>query len=171
MVPGEKRVGRISKPYGLQGQVMVNLDPFTGEGIQPDNPLFIDLDGQRVPFFVEEFDPVSPDQAIIKFEFLNSVEEARQVSGCEVYFDMSKKSGAPEGEGDYRIVIGYEAYDLEAGYLGKVTGYMDHGMNPVMIIDYRGRELLVPAATNLIAHINPLEKSIHFRLPEGLTSL
>ncbi len=170
-VPGEMKAGRISKPYGLQGQVIINLDPNAGERIKEDNPLFINMDGQRVPFFVEEFEMISPDQAIIKFEFIEGVEDAKGFNGCEVYFDISVMPEPSRNREDFSALIGYDAFDMEEGHLGKVTGYADHEMNPVMIIESPGKELLVPAPGNFVIRIDHKGHSIHFRLPVGLTSL
>ena len=92
LVPDGAKAGKISKPYGLRGEVHIILEPEAGNYIEPDYPLFIDLDGQRVPFFVEEVELVSADQAIIKFEFVQSLEEARTISGCKLYFDPDRVS-------------------------------------------------------------------------------
>ncbi|MEN8230810.1 MAG: ribosome maturation factor RimM [Bacteroidota bacterium] len=170
-VPGGAKAGKISKPYGLQGRVNMILDPEAGKHIEIDNPLFINIDGQRVPFFVEDFEPVSLDQAIVKFEFINSVEEAREVSGCEVYLDPSQKSASKSGMKDYSAAVGYDAFDQDVGYLGKITDFIQHDMNPVLMVDYKGKELMVPAVDELIQQINHKERSIYFHLPEGLTTL
>jgi len=41
----------------------------------------------------------------------------------------------------------------------------------MFVIQYEGKELMVPAVRNFIDHINPEEQSVQFNLPEGLTSL
>ena len=170
-VPGGVKAGKISKPNGLQGRVNMILDPEAGKHIETDNPLFINIDGQRVPFFVEDYEPVSLDQAIVKFEFINSVEEAREVSGCEVYLDPLKKLASQGTIKDYNDVVGYDAFDQDMGYLGKVIDFIQHDMNPVLMVDYKGKELMVPAVDDLIQQINHKKESIYFHLPEGLTTL
>ena len=170
-VQGGVKAGKISKPYGLHGEVNVILDPETGKQIETDRPLFINIDGQRVPFLVEEFDQVSSDQAIVKFEFIDNVEQARAVSGCEIYYDLLKRPAAQQGQNDYSELIGYRAIDRKMGYLGMIVDFMQHDINPLFMIDYEGKELLIPAADELIEQINHKEQSIHFLLPEGLTTL
>ena len=169
-VQGGVKAGKISKPYGLHGELNMILEPEAGQ-IEINNPLFINIDGQRVPFFVEEFDPVSLDQAIVKFELIDNIEQARAVSGCEVYFNSKKGPAAQDVENDFSALIGYDAFDHKVGYLGKVTDFVQHDMNPVFMIDHGGKELLIPAADDLIKQINHTEQTIHFVLPEGLTTL
>ena len=167
------KAGRISKPYGLRGEVNTILEPQAGNNIEPDNPLFIDIDGQRVPFFVEEVELVSNNQAIIKFEFIDTLETAREVSGCYLYFDTCHQPDSIEAEAgeDLANLIGYTASDRESGLLGKISDYLPHPMNPVFVIESESKELMVPAVRDFIDHINPEEQSIQFILPEGLTAL
>lgn len=171
LVPGGVKAGKISKPHGLRGEVNIILEPEAGNHIEPDNPLFIDIDGQRVPFFVEEVELVSKDQAIIKFEFIDTLDTAREVSGCYLYFDTSYQPASIEAGESMANLIGYIASDRESGLLGKISDYLPHPMNPVFVIQSESKELMVPAVRDFIDHINPEEQSIQFILPEGLTTL
>jgi 16S rRNA processing protein RimM len=165
------KAGRISKPNGLRGKVNTILEPQAGNNIEPDNPLFIEIDGQRVPFFVEEVELVSSEQAIIKFEFVDTLEAARVVSGCDIYFDMRHQPDPSDSGDEMANLIGYTASDKASGPLGLISDYLPHPMNPVFIILSESKELIVPAVRDFIDHINSKEKSIQFILPEGLTSL
>lgn len=171
LFPDGTRAGKISKPSGLSGSVHLILDPSAGEFIEPGNPLFIEIDGQRVPFFLEEYEQVSADQAIARFEFIDSVEEARRISGWDIYLERSLRVKGSSSGGAFEKVPGYEAYDLKAGYLGKVTGYKHEEMNPLFLVSYRGDEIMVPAVREIISNINHRERTIHFDLPEGLLGL
>lgn len=170
LVPEGAKAGKISKPYGLRGELNIILEPRGGNNIEPDNPLFIDIDGQRVPFFVEEVELLSREQAIIKFEFVDSLEEARELSGCFLYFDTKHQPESTEEE-DLARLIGYTASDSRSGSLGLIADYLPHPTNPVFVIQSEGKELLVPAVFDFIEHINKEEQSIQFILPEGLTKL
>lgn len=169
-VPGGAKAGKISKPNGLQGSVNLILSPEAGKHIQIDSPLFIQVDGQRVPFFVEEYDQASGDLAVIKFEFIDDLDAAGKLRGCEVFFDSTRGYDL-ESSSEFSRLIGYQANDQELGNLGPITDYIDHKMNPVFLIDYQGEELIVPAIDQMIHQIDHKGQSVHFILPEGLTSL
>jgi 16S rRNA processing protein RimM len=171
LVPEGEKAGKISKPSGLRGEVNIILEPEAGTHIEPDTPLFIDIDGQRVPFFVEEIELVSKDHAIIKFEFIDTLESAREVTGCNLFFDPRQKSGSPEKAGDLSYLTGYMASDRESGLLGEIVDYLPHPMNPVFVIASEKGELMVPAVRYFIESINPEEHSVQFILPNGLTTL
>ena len=169
--PEGEKAGRISKPSGLRGEVNIILEPEAGIRIVPDTPLFIDIDGQRVPFFVEEIELVSKDHAIIKFEFIDTLESAREVTGCFIYFDPRQRSGSPGRSGDLSHLIGYMTSDRDSGVLGKIVDYLPHPMNPVFVIASEKGELMVPAVLDFIESISPEERSVQFILPHGLTTL
>ena len=171
MVPDGALAGKISKPYGLRGEVNIILEPEAGTYIEPDYPLFIDLDGQRVPFFVEEVELISADQAIIKFEFIDSMEEARAISGCELFFDSARTSGPDKQVENMSALVGYMALDQNKGELGLVNAFVPHSMNPIFIIDHKGNELLVPAVEEFIQRVDPKTRELHLILPEGLSDL
>ncbi len=170
-VQGGAKAGKISKPYGLQGEVHIILNPAVAKHIEQGTPLFIDLDGQRVPFFIESADLVSDDQAIVGFEFISSIEEARKVCGCEVYLGPGYLSESPAKTDDHLDVVGYQAVDEKLGVLGLVLEYVPNEMNPVWLIDYPGKELMIPATDEFIEKINRRKKILHLNLPEGITEL
>jgi 16S rRNA processing protein RimM len=170
-VQGDLNTGKISKPYGLRGEVQIILNPASASHIKEGIPLFIDLDGQRIPFFIEEVDLVSLDQAIVKMEFIDSIEEARRVSGCDVYIESGKHTRMGHGADSPMDLVGYAASDLKLGAMGKITEYIHNEMNPVWLIEFRGKELMVPAVAKFIRKINHREKNIELDLPEGLTDL
>jgi 16S rRNA processing protein RimM len=171
LVPEGVRAGKISKPYGLRGEVNMILGPRAGKNIEPDNPLFIEVDGQRVPFFVEEVELVSPEQAIIKFEFVDSLETARELTGCEVYFDHHHQPDNRDNKEDLSALVGYNATDIKLGSLGLIADYLPHPMNPIFVLKSGKRELMVPAVMDFIVSIDHGEQVVVFILPEGISTL
>lgn len=165
------KAGKISKPYGLQGDVHIILFPAAIHKMIPETPLFIDLDGQRVPFFIESVDLVSEDQAIVKVEFVNSLEEARKFTGHEVYLDIQDADFTPDRAEASQEVIGYRVFDLRLGEIGKLIELIPSEMNPVWLIERDGREIMIPATEDFIQKIDHKNSSLHLDLPEGITEL
>ncbi len=171
LVPEGAKAGKISKPYGVRGEVNVILEAKAFDHIEPDSPLFIDIDGQRVPFFVKEIELASKNQAIVRFEFIDSMESARKVTGCSLYFDPKYQVDLSVDGNELAGLKGYSAFDRESGELGQIADYIPHPMNPVFLVQSASKEFLIPAVHDFIASINHGEQSIHFILPEGLTEL
>jgi 16S rRNA processing protein RimM len=171
MVQGGINAGTISKPYGLQGEVHMILNPLIAQTIKEGIPLFIELDGQRVPFFTETVEILSGDQAIIKLEFINNVGEARKVCGCRVFLDPAITQDILADPDDPVRVVGYRAIDKNLGLLGMIRDYIPGTLNPVWIIEYEGREIMVPAAGEFIINIDHESGSLYLNLPGGITEL
>lgn len=170
-VQGGVKAGKISKPYGLQGDVHIILLPAVAQKLKIGNPLFIDLDGQRVPFFMEAIDLVSKDQAIVKVEFISSVEEARKIAGCEVYIDDQDAGKASISQADPMQMLGYMVIDLKVGELGVISDHIPGEMNPIWVIEHAGREILIPAVEDFIHKTDHKNKILHLELPEGISEL
>lgn len=170
-IPEGARAGKISKPLGIRGEVKVILEPQAGTLIEPGNPLFIEIDGQRVPFFVEELELLSAEQAIIKFSYLDSLEEARELSGCLLHFDPATFRGEAARSGDLRSLVGYIAIDSKGSVLGEITDLIENPANPLLIIQYQGAELMVPASPDFIRQKDLKARRVQLELPEGLLDL
>lgn len=164
------RAGRISKPYGLKGEVIMILSPQVTHEIKEGITLFVGLAGQRIPFFVESAEVTGKDQAIIKFEFIGDPAEARKICDCEAYFDFDSGYHTEETQ-DHASLLGYTVIDSAAGPLGIISDFLDSDMNPTWIISKGKREFMVPATEDYIISINHISKELHLKLPPGLTDL
>ena len=163
--------GKISKPYGIRGEVQVILLPHITKFIKTGTPLFVDLDGQRVPFFIEEADLVARDQAILKLEFIESVEDAKKVSGREIFLDPAVRPNQDQVGDDPGMLIGYQVMDRTLGKLGEITGYRPGTMNPMWFIGTEGKEIMIPATREFIIDTDHGGRVVLLDLPEGITEL
>ena len=170
-VQGGVKAGKISKPYGLQGEVHIILIPVVAQKLKPGIPLFIDIDGQRVPFFIESLDLVSNVQAIAKLEFINSLAEARAYVGYEVFLDQRDAGDSEQKANRVDEVLGYRVIDLNLGEIGRVSDIVPSEMNPMWVIEHAGKEIMIPATDDFIQKIDHKNSLLHLDLPEGLTKL
>lgn len=168
---GGVKAGKILKPYGFRGEVTMVLYPESGMTIKEGIPLFIELDGQRVPFFIESCQFFPGGQIIIRFEFIQTLEDARRITGCFVYLEPGISCTTGNGEEELAHLVGYDVYDRALGFLGMISGFVPQHMNPVWLIDCKGSELMVPATKNYIRKIDRRNRQLHLDLPDGITRL
>ena len=83
-----------------------------------------------------------------------------------------------EGEDDefyLEDLIGFAVEAEETGtpekFKGTVSDYYDSDVNPLFELEIGGRQVLVPAAEEFIAHIDFEARTMHLVLPEGLLTL
>ena len=169
--PGHFRLGKILKIAGSKGEVLAFLDV--------DNPLqyrnlemvFLAIDNHLIPFFIDSIQFKANNQVVIKFQDIDTIEETNIIIGSELHLP-TRRSAKPAGEKFIlRQVIGFEVFDKEKGYVGTVKNIMEHSHQSIFEIDLNGKEILVPAADELIRKIDSKNKRIYIEAPEGLIDM
>ena len=163
---GELHHGVVTKPYGLEGAVHLMVDPALADGIKIGNPLFIEIDGQRIPFFIEEIVSGTGNHFIIKLEFINSLMEARQYCGMKIYPEETVNK--PVSGDDLKILVGYSVSDPNRDFEGEVMDVLEHSINRILVVDFRGKEVMVPYADEILRNVDHRSRSIEVNLPDGL---
>lgn len=185
-------VGKVSKLFGLDGGVLVNLyDAFPGN-MDNEEPLFVKVDGLAVPLFMEHFERRGQKGALIRFADIDTPTRAEELLAQEIFLAPrpSKKGGmwpwrgedkgdddgskAEDGEVFFEDLVGYKATVAEqegTSVTGVITAFIDSEFNPLLRIEAGGKELLVPAADQFIDHIDTATREISFTVPPGLLEL
>jgi len=163
--------GIILKPHGREGNLIIRLFTVDADNIEPGSFLFIDTDGTLIPYCLSEITP-KKDSAVIKLEFINSLDEAQKFTGRDFYLhnDLLKRISTfqPDIREDY---IGFSFFDQASGITGIVEKFTEDEFNPLFLIKTGGNRFLVPAQPGLIISIDNNRKEIIADLPEGLTEL
>lgn len=158
-------IGKLGKPHGIKGEVSmhVNDDIFdrTDAGY-----LILELDGILVPFFMEEYRFKTDETALIKFEGIDSIERARELTGAEVFFPRALTESDGNDELSYAQLVGYTLIDANNGKaVGEIALIDDQTIN---IMFELADGTLVPASEELITDIDTQHKTITLNIPEGL---
>jgi 16S rRNA processing protein RimM len=164
------RLGRLGKPWGHQGELTVHLEDVDPDEIAHYGALFVEIDGQRVPFFFTKLYDKGRE-TLIKFDEFADPQSAGILVGCDIYappgylVDGSDESWGPEE------FIGMLVKDEEHGELGEVTGIEGTERNPVLVILRGEHEVMVPLAEEMIVGIDAEEGFLVVRTPPGLIDL
>ena len=148
---------RILKSYGTDGGVIINAPEVDIEE-RCKEPVFIDFDGLPVPFFIEETAPRGGAKYFLKLEDIDTIEQAEELVGKEVYFE-------DDGEGLEDGIIGYTVIDQNGKAVGCVTAFEDIPGNPC--IEIAGGTLL-PCPDECILDIDEKKRTIKLQISEGL---
>ena len=164
-------IATLIKPHGYKGEMQMKGKPHLLENIQIDNPLFISIDGQRIPFFVEDiFGSGNTDRVVVKFEFIDGIEEARKYTTCKVYGDLEILSATPADE-EIISMIDYRVHDLITGKDSIVKDFVRSEENPILILEIGKQEIMLPLNADYIESVDHSKKLITVSLPEGLLDL
>lgn len=161
---GHVVVGRIGGPWGLRGDLKVEVLTDFPRRFSPGSVLYLDGRSVRV-----ERSHHTGRRTQIKLDVVNSRNEAHLLRGQFLTVPVSDVVPLPEGSYYHFQIIGMEVWDEDGGLLGKVTQVLPTGSNDVYLVENECRkELLIPALQGVILRVNPEESMMSVRLPEGL---
>jgi 16S rRNA processing protein RimM len=132
--------------------------------------VFLMVQNNLVPYFLEGFSDRG-DKAFIKFEDVNTIEEASALKGCVIYLAKTVRPKLKRGQFYDDEVVGFTVEDEGAGVLGLVTEVQASGLSRLLAIDHEGKEVLVPIDGPFIQSVNKSKKLIKVSLPEGFLEM
>lgn len=165
-------IGFVQKPHGLKGEVILLLNAQYDDIAEWLEHCFIEIDGGLVPFFVSEegIKYRNNESLLIKFDYIDSQEKAKEISGCKVFISKHDLSENESSE-DYNNLIGMQVIDENAGELGSITALDDFSGNIVITVAHPKSEILIPLSDEIIKGIDEKSNKIYLDCPEGLIDI
>ena len=161
------KIGKLGKAHGVKGEISFLFDDDVFDRTDADY-LILDMDGILVPFFIEEYRFKTDDNALMKFEGIDTQERARELTGCEVYFPREMAEDDEE-QLSWAAIVGFELIDAITGKVaGKIASVDDSTINILFELE-DGK--LIPASEELITNVDTKKQQIIVKLPEGILEL
>ncbi|KAA1243889.1 ribosome maturation factor RimM [Aquimarina sp. RZ0] len=164
-------LGKIVSKFSFKGEVLIKLDTDDPESYIKMESVFVDYNKNLVPFFIEKSSLHKSDLLRVKFEDIDSEEEADDLMKAKIYLPLDL---LPELEGDkfyFHEVIGFKVIDQSYGEVGVVTNINDSTAQALFEIDHNGVEILIPMNDEFIDKVDRELKTIFVNTPEGLIDL
>ncbi|WP_024772475.1 ribosome maturation factor RimM [Aquimarina macrocephali] len=164
-------LGKIVSKFSFRGEVLVKLDTDEPESYTKMESVFVHYNNNLVPFFIEKCSLHKSDLLRIKFEDVNSEEDADDLMKTELYLPLTL---LPKLEGTqfyYHEIIGFTIIDSVFGEVGIIKAINDTTAQALFEIDRKGTEILIPMNDEFIDKIDRKSKTITVHTPEGLIDL
>ena len=162
-------IGTLIKPHGYKGELLLKGKPEIIRELKQGIPLFIELFGQLVPFFIEELSPdPSGEKCIVRFEFIESDVEARRYTGCEVFNSTVYQTDSRVELLNVREYEGFIVIDTNKYEKYTVADYYDNPGNPILLLEREGNEVMLPVNADYILSVDISGKMIEAAFPDGL---
>lgn len=163
-------VAKISKTFGTDGGVLLNLYDAFPEDFDPANdPLFVEVDNLAVPLWCDRFEYRGASGALAVFADFDSAERIDEFAGRTLFVRTGDDDTAADDEFLPEDLIGFTVET--DGRRGRIADFYDNEVNPLFGIEFDGREVLVPFAEEFIAAIDFEARHMKLILPEGLMEL
>lgn len=164
-------LGKITKTHGLKGELAIWLDVDYPEDYEELDSVLLEIKGELVPHFVEEIQ-IRPNKSIIKFEDIDTIEEAQKLVNCDIYLP---EDNLPELDDNdqfyYHEIIDYTVVDEIKGKLGKVLAVYTSERQDLIAMQYEGKEILIPIDDDIVKTVDREKKELYTNLPEGLLEI
>ncbi|MBU2018211.1 MAG: ribosome maturation factor RimM [Bacteroidetes bacterium] len=165
------QLGYIAKLHGFKGEVSLFLDATSPEKYGQLDALFIEIDQQLIPFFVENIKLKQKGFAALKLENVNTEEEARRILRKSVYLPNQLLEELDDKHFYDHEIAGFEVIDEKEGSIGIGQDVIELGPNVLLQIDLNGKEVLVPLLPGIVQKVDRINKKLYIQAPEGLLSL
>ena len=165
------KIGRIGKPHGVSGEVTLRFIDDVFDRVDADYVVLL-VDGILVPFFIEEYRFRSDEVALMKFEDIDTIERASELTGCDVFFPRHL-ADADDDMLTWSQIVDYDIVDVSGNtqdvsqekLVGRIASVDETTINVLLELT---DGTLIPAAAELIADIDHDARKLYMTLPEGL---
>lgn len=161
-------IGQIVNTFGIKG--MVKVKPFTNNINRFDDlkNVYIKNRKEKKEYQIEEV-KYHKNMVLIKFKGIETPEDANLLRESYLLIDRSKEE--PLEDGNYYIVdmIGIEVYSDKGELLGNLEDIFNTGSNDIYVVkDNQGKQILLPAISEVIKQIDIEKRKITVHLLPGL---
>lgn len=160
------KIGRIGKPHGIGGEVTLRFSDDVFDRVDADY-LVLMVDGILVPFFIEEYRFRSEEVALVKFEDIDTMDGAAELTGCDVFFPRHL-ADIDNDVLTWSQIVGYDIVDVASGkVIGRIESVDESTINVLLEL---ADGTLIPAADEFIDDIDHEARKLFMSLPDGLLS-
>jgi 16S rRNA processing protein RimM len=159
-------VGFLRRPHGLRGEIVMDLHTDFPERLKRGRKLLVSE--AYTPLTIESVRN-HQQSVLIKFQGIDTPEQAGEYRNQWVYVKASEVPPLPEGKIYQHELFGFQVVDENGKSLGEVVEILETGANNVYVVkDESGREILLPAIPSVILELNTERRIMRVHLLEGL---
>jgi 16S rRNA processing protein RimM len=164
-------LGYVAKLHGYKGEVSLFLDVTNPEDYTGLDAVYIELGGQLTPFFIENFKLKNKGYAAVKFEGVDTENDARILLRKSLFLPSEILPELSGTEFYDHEVIGFQVKDSSFGPVGVIENVIDLQANPLLQIMNGEKEVLIPLLKDLVQEIDRKKKIMVIKAPEGLIEM
>lgn len=161
-------IGQIVNTNGLKGLVTVN--PFTDDITRFEDleTVYILYHNELIKMTIEDV-KYKKNQVLLKFKGIDTIEEAEKYRECYIKIDRKDAVKLPKDTYFIADLLGLEVFTSDNKFLGKIDDVFQTGSNDVYVVkDEKGKQILLPAISDVVKKVDLENKKIIIELIEGL---
>lgn len=163
------QLGYVLKTHGLKGELVIVIDADNPQEYSEMESIFVEVNKKLIPFFIDRI-KLSGSKAIIKFEEIDSIDQAKGFKGSRIYLSLDVLPDLDKGY-YFHELIGFQVADSKEGELGIISGVFDAGSQDLIAMQYKEKEVLIPLTDEVVTKVDKKSKTIYTTLPDGLLDI
>ena len=164
-------LGKIIKTSGYKGNLVFFFDVDDISYYRDLTAVFVELSGELIPLAIKTIIIKNNNTAYVQLEDVNSEEEATALTGSELYLPLTYLPPLTGNKFYYHEIMGFEVIDKSSGFIGHVESVIDQGPQDILIIAFKGKEILLPVSDEIIESVDREAKRLNVNAPEGLLDI
>lgn len=166
------QLGHITKTHGVSGELVLFLDVDNAAEYADLESVLLEVKGELIPYFIESIAIVKGSRAIIAFEDVDTIEQAERLINCGAFLPLDELEPITDETRFYfHEIVGYQVVDAEAGELGTVQGVYAMNAQDLIMMDYHGKEVLIPINSDIVRTVDRANQKLNVALPNGLLEI
>ena len=162
------RIGVVTKPHGLKGEVKVFPTTSEPERFRDCDEVYLVTKNELLTLHVEGV-KYFKKQAILKFKEFNRIEDVEAFHQCDLMVTRDDAIELEEGEYFLYDVPGCKVYDEDDKEIGEVKDVLETGANAVFVIQTTdGKEVLFPVIDECILAVDITNQRVQAHIMPGL---
>jgi len=164
--PAFLAVGKVRRPHGVAGDVLVEICTDFPERLKSNSTVYAGEKAFPLTISRQRF---HNDGVLLAFDGFTTPEQVGRFRNQILYIKSADAAELPEGEYYFHELIGLSVTDETGEFLGEVTEIVQTGANDVYVVtNGAGRELLLPAISEVVLDVDLVSKSMKVHLLPGL---
>lgn len=164
-------LGKIVSKFSFKGELLIKLDTDDPQHYLKMESVLVEYRKKLVPFFIEKSSLQKSELLRVKFEDIDTEEDAEDLLKREVYLPLEELPALKNDQFYFHEIIGYQASDKNFGEIGILTGVNTTSPQALFEIDHNGKQVLIPLNDDFITQVDKEQKVIHLNVPEGLIEM
>ena len=159
-------VGFLRRPHGLRGEIVMDLHTDFPERLKRGRKLLV---SDEHTLMVVEGIREHQKGVLVKFNGVDTPEDAGKLRNTWVYVKASDVPPLPEGQIYQHELFGFQVVDENENLLGQLVEIIETGANDVYVVrNDTGKEILLPAIPSVILDLDAERRLMRVHLLDGL---
>ncbi len=164
-------MGVVTRPQGIKGNVNLYLDVDSPKEYAEMESVFVEINKSLVPFFIDHLQLRGKNQAVCKFEGVDTEAEASKLVNAQLFLPLDVLPKLKGNKFYYHEVVGYTVVDQKHVEVGHISEVLEYPNNPLLQVQFNKKEILIPIREEVILNVDREKRQVLVNAPEGLIDI